>query len=142
MTIDETINTWLAPVGEWLSAVMFYSVPVLGAQLPLILVWLIAGGVVCTLAFRFVNLRGFRHSSCHPRDLSSKDHPGETSPFQALSAAFPALLALAHRWRGARDRDRRSRRAFWMVSPVHRHEHQVRGVTLAVKYARCARTER
>ena len=73
MNVDQTINEWLAPVADWFGAVMFYSVPVAGAQLPLILVWLIMGGIVCTLAFRFVNLRGFRHSTQVIRgDYSSK----------------------------------------------------------------------
>src|SRR5688572_28725571 len=74
---------------------MFYSVPVAGAQLPLILVWLITGGVVCTLAFRFVNLRGFRHSIQVIRgDYSNRDHPGEASPFQALSTAVSGTVGL------------------------------------------------
>ena len=137
MTIDETINTWLAPVGEWLSAVMFFSVPVAGAQLPLILVWLIAGGVVCTLYFRFINLRGFRHSIQVIRgDYSSKNHPGEASPFQALSAAVSGTvglgaiggvaLAIAIGGPGA---------AFWMVvAGFIGMSTKFAEVTLAVKY--------
>jgi AGCS family alanine or glycine:cation symporter len=75
MTVDETINAWLAPIADWLGKVVFYSVPVAGAQLPLIVVWLIMGGVACTLAFRFVNLRGFRHSARVIRgDYSSRKH--------------------------------------------------------------------
>src|SRR5262245_29426481 len=62
MNVDQAINNILAPVADWFGKVIFYSVPVAGADLPLIMVWLIMGGVVCTLAFRFVNLRGFRHS--------------------------------------------------------------------------------
>ena len=84
MTVDQTINSWVAPIADWLSAVVFYAVPIGDTKLPLILVWLIMGGVVCTLAFRFVNLRGFRHSARVIRgDYSSKDHPGEATPFQA-----------------------------------------------------------
>lgn len=95
MTVDERINAWLAPVADWFGKVIFYSVPVAGAQLPLILAWLIAGGVVCTLAFRFVNLRGFRHSLRVIRgDYSAKDHPGEASPFQALSTAVSGTVGL------------------------------------------------
>ena len=62
MTVDERLSAWLAPVADWFGKVIFFSVPVAGAQLPLIMAWLIMGGIVCTLAFRFVNLRGFRHS--------------------------------------------------------------------------------
>lgn len=93
--LDEAINALLAPIADWLGKVIFFSVPVGGAQLPLILVWLIAGGVVCTLAFRFINLRGFRHSARVIRgDYSDKTYPGEATPFQALSTAVSGTVGL------------------------------------------------
>jgi alanine or glycine:cation symporter, AGCS family len=95
MNVDETINAWLAPIADWFGRVVFYAVPLNGAPLPLILVWLIMGGVVCTLAFRFVNLRGFGHSLRVIRgDYSSPNHPGEASPFQALSTAVSGTVGL------------------------------------------------
>jgi AGCS family alanine or glycine:cation symporter len=95
VTVDQTINAWLAPVADWFGRVIFYSVPVGGAQLPLIMAWLILGGIVCTLAFRFLNLRGFRHSLRVIRgDYSRRDHPGEASPFQALSTAVSGTVGL------------------------------------------------
>jgi AGCS family alanine or glycine:cation symporter len=95
MTIDENINAFLKPVADWLGKVVFFSVPVGDAQLQLIVVWLIMGGIVCTLAFKFVNLRGFRHSARVIRgDYSSHAHPGEASPFQALSTAVSGTVGL------------------------------------------------
>jgi alanine or glycine:cation symporter, AGCS family len=95
MTIDERLNAWLAPVADWFGKVVFFSVPVGEAQLPLILAWLIMGGLVCTFAFRFVNLRGFRHSIRVIRgDYSSREHPGEATPFQALSTAVSGTVGL------------------------------------------------
>src|SRR3954463_9823435 len=95
MNVDQAINNVLAPVADWFGKVIFYSVPVGGAQLPLILVWLIMGGVVCTLAFRFINLRGFGHSIRVIRgDYSSSHLPGEASPFQALSTAVSGTVGL------------------------------------------------
>jgi AGCS family alanine or glycine:cation symporter len=95
MNLDQAINAWLAPVAEWLGKVVFFAVPVAGTQLPLILVWLIAGGIVCTLAFRFVNLRGFRHSAQVIRgDYSRREHAGEATPFQALSTAVSGTVGL------------------------------------------------
>jgi AGCS family alanine or glycine:cation symporter len=95
MNIDESINAFLAPVADWLGKVVFFAVPVAGAQLPLIVAWLIMGGIVCTLAFRFVNLRGFRHSARVIRgDYSSRSHAGEASPFQALSTAVSGTVGL------------------------------------------------
>lgn len=95
MNVDETINSWIAPIADWFGKVVFYAVPVAGAELPLILVWLIAGGIVCTLAFRFVNLRGFGHSMRVIRgDYSDRAHPGEATPFQALSTAVSGTVGL------------------------------------------------
>ena len=95
MNVDERINAILAPVADWLGKVVFYAVPVAGAQLPLIMVWLIMGGIVCTVAFRFVNLRGFRHSMRVIRgDYSSTRFAGEASPFQALSTAVSGTVGL------------------------------------------------
>jgi alanine or glycine:cation symporter, AGCS family len=95
MSVDRQINELLAPVADWLGKVVFFAVPVAGAQLPLILVWLIMGGLVCTFAFRFVNLRGFGHSLRVIRgDYSSTAHPGEASPFQALSTAVSGTVGL------------------------------------------------
>lgn len=137
MNVDQAINSFLAPVADWFGKVMFYSVPVAGAQLPLILVWLIAGGVVCTLYFRFINLRGFRHSIQVIRgDYSSAHLPGEASPFQALSTAVSGTvglgaiggvaLAIAIGGPGA---------AFWMVvAGFLGMSTKFAEVTLAVKY--------
>lgn len=137
MTVDQTINDWLAPIADWLGAVVFYAVPVAGAQLPLIMVWLIMGGVVCTVAFRFVNLRGFRHSARVIRgDYSRHDHPGEATPFQALSTAVSGTvglgsiggvaIAVAAGGPGA---------AFWMViAGFLGMSTKFAEVTLAVKY--------
>jgi AGCS family alanine or glycine:cation symporter len=95
MTVDETINAWVAPISKWVYGVVFYALPLGGTELPLILVWLIMGSIVCTLAFRFVNLRGFRHSARVIRgDYSGKEHPGEASPFQALSTAVSGTVGL------------------------------------------------
>jgi AGCS family alanine or glycine:cation symporter len=97
MTIDQTINAWLAPIADWLGKVVFFTVPVAGADLQLIVVWLIVGSIVCTLAFRFVNLRGFRHSLRVIRgDYSDPNLPGEASPFQALSTAVSGTVGLGN----------------------------------------------
>jgi AGCS family alanine or glycine:cation symporter len=137
MSIDQTINAFLAPIADWFGRVIFFSIPVNGAQLPLILVWLIAGGVVCTLAFRFVNLRGFRHSMRVIRgDYSNEDHPGEATPFQALSTAVSGTVglgaiggvAIAITIGGAGA-------AFWMViAGFLGMSTKFAEVTLAVKY--------
>ncbi len=97
MDIDAVVNSMVAPVGEAISRVVFFSVAVGGASLPLIVVWLVLGGLVCTLAFRFINLRGFAHAFKVVRgDYSDKSQPGETTPFQALATAVSGTVGLGN----------------------------------------------
>ena len=97
MEIDALINSWVAPIGEAISRVVFFSVTVAGAQLPLIVIWLVMGGLVCTLAFRFINLRGFSHALRVVRgEYSKSSMPGETTPFQALATAVSGTVGLGN----------------------------------------------
>lgn len=97
MDVDALVNAWVAPVAEAISAVVFFSVDVGGAPLPLIVVWLIAGGLTCTLAFRFINLRGFAHALRVVRgDYADRAAAGETTPFQALTTAVSGTVGLGN----------------------------------------------
>lgn len=60
--IDDLINNAVAPLTAFVSKVIFYSVPVFGADLPLVVLWLIAGAVFFTIYFGFINVRGFKHA--------------------------------------------------------------------------------
>ena len=62
MSIDEKINSFMAPVSDSISGIMFYSISLAGTKVPLIVLWLIAGGIVFTLYLRFINIRGFRQA--------------------------------------------------------------------------------
>ena len=62
MGLDELINQWMQPVTDAVAGFIFYAVPIAGADVPLIVAWLIAGGVFFTLYLRFINVRGFKHA--------------------------------------------------------------------------------
>lgn len=47
--VDKTIQDALGPVSDAIETVVFYAVPIGGADLPLIVVWLIAGAVFFTV---------------------------------------------------------------------------------------------
>ena len=66
-------------------------------QLPIVVVWLVAGATFFTLRFQFVNFRGFRHGiDCVRGRYSAPGGPGEISHFQALSAALSATVGLGN----------------------------------------------
>ncbi|TXK62529.1 alanine/glycine:cation symporter family protein [Alkalisalibacterium limincola] len=95
--LDERINTAFTPVADAISALIFYSVPVNGAQFPLIVGWLIFAGLVFTLYFRFINIRAFGHAYQLLRGrYDNKNSPGEVTYFQALSSAVSGTVGLGN----------------------------------------------
>ncbi|WP_261664854.1 alanine/glycine:cation symporter family protein [Deinococcus sp. Marseille-Q6407] len=87
--LDERINNAVSPISSAIARVVFYTVPVAGADLPLIVVWLIAAALIFTMSMGFVNISGFGHAIDIVRGKydSHSNGPGEVSHFQALTAA-------------------------------------------------------
>ena len=95
--MDRFIDAAMRPIADVVSAFIFFSVPVLGADVPLIVVWLVAGGVFFTVYLRFVNVRGFLHAI---RVVSGRykapGDPGEVSQFQALTTAVSGTVGIGN----------------------------------------------
>ena len=95
--MDQLIDAALQPIADVVSAFIFASVPLLGADVPLIVVWLVAGGVFFTVYLRFVNVRGFAHAL---RIVSGRyadpNDPGEISQFQALTTAVSGTVGIGN----------------------------------------------
>ena len=70
----------MRPVADFVSSFIFYSVPLGDAELPLIVVWLIAGGVFFTVYLGFVNVRGFRHACSLLTGIMSSDTGSLSAP--------------------------------------------------------------
>ena len=80
--IDETINGITAPAAVWFGKLVFFKIPIFGANLPLVVLWLIAGAVYFTWYMRFVNLRGSGHAISLVRgDYADPKSAGEVSHF-------------------------------------------------------------
>jgi len=60
--IDESINAFTAPIAQFVGTVVFFKISVAGAQLPLVVLWLVVGAVFFTVYMGFINLRGFKHA--------------------------------------------------------------------------------
>lgn len=87
----------MRPMADAVSGFIFFTVPVAGADLPLIVVWLICAGVFFTFYLRLVNIRGFKHAV----DLVRGKHkvpgdPGEISQFQALTTAVSGTVGIGN----------------------------------------------
>ena len=95
--IDSVINSWLSPISNKIAGLVFYSFNIAGADIRIIVLWLIAGAIFCTFYFNFVNLRMFRHSIDLVRGRYDKpDSKGEVSHFQALATAISGTVGLGN----------------------------------------------
>lgn len=97
-SVDERINAVVTPVSHFLSGLIFASISVGEAQVPLIVVWLAVAAIVCTLSFRFVNIWGFKHGIdlVRGRYGNDADAPGMVTHFQALTTAVSGTVGLGN----------------------------------------------
>ena len=69
----------------------------MGADLPLIVLWLIVAASFFTLYLGFINLRGFKHAIEIVRgSFSNPKHEGEITHFQALTAAVSGTVGIGN----------------------------------------------
>lgn len=96
-SLDAIINEFVQPITDAVSSFIFYSVPVAGADVPLIVCWLIFAACFFTLYLGFINFRGFGHAVDLVRGKHFRpDHEGEISPFQALTAAVSGTVGIGN----------------------------------------------
>ncbi|MGI9383852.1 MAG: alanine/glycine:cation symporter family protein [Methyloligellaceae bacterium] len=95
--IDETINNAVQPITNIVSAIVFFKIPVLGTELPLVVLWLVIGAVYFTFYMGFINLRGFKHAIELVRgDYADPKDAGEVSHFQALATAVSGTVGIGN----------------------------------------------
>ncbi len=95
--IDETINRLTAPIATAVGNIVFFKIPIGGANLPLVVLWLVAGAVFFTFYMGFVNLRGFKHAIRLVRgDYADPNSAGEVSHFQALATAVSGTVGIGN----------------------------------------------
>ena len=59
---DEAINAATAPIASAIGAFVFFKIPLFGAQVPVVVLWLVVGAVFFTFRMGFVNIWGFKHA--------------------------------------------------------------------------------
>ncbi|MCH7227416.1 alanine/glycine:cation symporter family protein [Haloferula sp. A504] len=97
MSMDEKLDAFLEPVAYWADKIVFFSIPVGGHSVPIVLLLLAGTGVFLTLFFKFINFRAFRLALRTVRGkYSSEDDPGQITHFQALATALSATVGLGN----------------------------------------------
>ena len=88
-----SLDSILSAINDGFAAVVYF--PVFGV--PLVVLWLVLGGIVCTVWMGFVNVRGFRHALDVVRGKFDKsEDSGEVSHRQALASALSGTVGLGN----------------------------------------------
>lgn len=96
-TIDQKINSLFAPLGTGILDFVLYKISFAGAQVPLIIIWLISAAVFFTVYFRFLNVTGIWHAiRILKGDFDEGKQKGEISHFQALSTALSGTVGIGN----------------------------------------------
>ena len=94
---NDILDQYFSPFAEWLASVVFYPLPMLGTEVPVIVLWLIIAGIFFTLWLKFLNVRGMRHAvNLIGGKYTPDDAIGEVSHFQALSTAVSSTVGLGN----------------------------------------------
>lgn len=101
-TMNNTVDHFFEPFVDKLGSVLFWDPFAalgleLGAKVPFIVVWLIAGGLFFTFYLKFINIRGLKHGVKLAFGLDKRSHGGgETSHFQAVSQALSSTVGMGN----------------------------------------------
>lgn len=98
-TLNSVLNTISANFSqllEILNDIIFY--PIGGPEgMPLIVIWLVSGGLFFTIRMKFINIRAFKHAIDVVRGkYDDPDEPGEVSHFQALATALSGTVGVGN----------------------------------------------
>lgn len=95
--LEQAIDRFFAPVAELASSIIFAEVRLAGVSFPIIVLWLVLGAAIFTIALKGPQVWGFGHAIALVRGrYGSKDDPGEVSHFQALSSAVSGTVGLGN----------------------------------------------
>jgi AGCS family alanine or glycine:cation symporter len=96
--LDTQINSAIEPLAKSLSNIIFFELEFTPEiKIPFLVLWLITGSLFFTLYFRFLNIRGLKHTiETLKGKYAAKDAEGLISPFQALCTAVSGTVGLGN----------------------------------------------
>ena len=96
-TLDQKLDAFIGPLAKEADAIIFHAVPILGQDVPIVLLLLAFTGLFLTLYFGFINFRAFGLALRTVRGkYSAEDDPGQITHFQALATALSATVGLGN----------------------------------------------
>lgn len=95
--LGATINSIVGPFADTLAAVVFFSIPIGEAEIPIIVAWLVAAGVYFTIYLRGLNLRGVPEAlRIVTGRRTTPDDTGEITAWAALSTAVSGTVGIGN----------------------------------------------
>jgi AGCS family alanine or glycine:cation symporter len=96
-SFNDRINEITLPIANALKDFVFYEVKISGAEVPLVVIWLVAGGLFFTFYLKWINIRAFKHAIELVRgDYDDPNSHGEVSHFQALATAVSGTVGIGN----------------------------------------------
>ena len=96
-SFDQIIDRAFQGVADVADAIVMFEAPIGAVDVPLIVVWLIAGAAFFTVFLGGINVRGFGHALRIVRGLEDDDDdPGDVNHFQALTTAVSGTVGVGN----------------------------------------------
>ena len=94
---DQWVEAHLGPIAEALSSIVFYTVPIAGTDVPLIVMWTAVAGLFFTFYLGLINVRALGLAIRHARgDFADPDARGEISHFKAVATAVSGTVGVVN----------------------------------------------
>ena len=95
MNIDEFIDNNIAPAADYIAKLIFFPIKIFGAEIPVIILWILFAGIFFTIYYRGVCIWGFKHAiDLIVKPTDKGDDCGEVSSFQALATALSGTIGI------------------------------------------------
>lgn len=92
--VDAEIEKYVTPVSDKISSVIFFPVTIMGVDIPVIILWILAAGLFFTIYLNGVAIWGLKHSIEVLKTPNKNGSDGEISPLGALMSALSGTVGL------------------------------------------------
>ncbi len=95
MNVDAFIDKNIAPYTDAVARLIFLPINICGAEVPIIILWILAAGIFFTIYLKGVAIWGLKHSIDNlTKKPDNSDECGEVSSFQALATALSGTIGI------------------------------------------------
>ncbi|MBQ2644845.1 alanine:cation symporter family protein [bacterium] len=94
-SFNDFVDNYIAKFTDAIANFIFTPINIFGAEVPIIILWILMAGIIFTIYFKFIPIWGFKHSISLIVDSNKKNSgEGEVSAFQALATALSGTIGM------------------------------------------------